>query len=309
LWFICLAHGNAIEIKSFRKFTRQANAAALCHAPAWLSGRFHVGLPFEFLEMKRFTETLKWNDPWFRKLSPELKLLWGWLVDNCDHAGVIEPDMELASFQIGFAMGIDNLSELGERLWNFDGKKWLVVKFIEFQYGELSSDCRGHNPVFVSLTKHRLEVVAGENGRFNKVQQIKGIQKTPIGAKTGQDRTGQGQDKVGGCKGEGIYSPESRVALHYLNEKSGRHYRESESSLSVIQARLSGPEVDIEGVKMMIDRQCAMWIGDKMAEYLRPETLFGKQKFEGYYAGRDQPVIQYNANGKKIVKPKDDETF
>jgi hypothetical protein len=46
-----------------------------------------------------------------------------------------------------------------------------------------------------------------------------------------------------------------------------------------------------------------------MAEYLRPETLFGKQKFEGYYAGRDQPVIQYNANGKKIVKPKDDETF
>jgi uncharacterized phage protein (TIGR02220 family) len=105
------------------------------------------------------------------------------------------------------------------------------------------------------------------------------------------------------------YSPESRVALHYLNEKSGRHYRESESSLSVIQARLSEPEVDIEGVKMMIDRQCAMWIGDKMAEYLRPETLFGKQKFEGYYAGRDQPVIQYNANGKKIVKPKDDETF
>jgi hypothetical protein len=100
-------------------------------------------------------------------------------------------------------MGIDTLSELGERLWNFEGKKWLVVKFIEFQYGELSADCRGHNPVFVSLTKHRLEVMAGENGRFNKVQQIKGIQQTPIGAKTGQDRTGQGQDKEGGCKGEG----------------------------------------------------------------------------------------------------------
>jgi len=256
-----------------------------------------------FEVMKRFTETLKWNDPWFRKLTPQNKLIWGWLVDNCDHAGVIEPDMELASFQIGMVMGIDTLSELGERLWNFDDKKWLIVKFIEFQYGEISHDCRGHNPVFASLTKHGLEVVIGASGKKNTVQQIKGMQPHSIEAKTGQDidRTMTGQ--VGGCKGEGTYSPESRVALHYLNEKSGKHFRESESSLAPINARLAEPGVDIEGVKKMIDRQCARWKGTEWAEYLQPSTLFGKQKFDNYYAAREEPVVERNGHGKPTQKP------
>ena len=104
--------------------------------------------------MKRFTETLKWSDPWFRKLSPESKLLWQWILDNCDHAGIIEPDMELASFQIGYAMSMDTLKSLGDRLEKIEGSKWLVVKFIGFQYGVLSEDCKAHNPVFASLKKH-----------------------------------------------------------------------------------------------------------------------------------------------------------
>jgi hypothetical protein len=37
----------------------------------------------------------------------------------------------------------------------------------------------------------------------------------------------------------------------------------------------------------MIDRQCALWKPDaKMCEFLRPETLFGKEKFDNYYAAR-----------------------
>lgn len=99
-----------------------------------------------------------------------------------------------------------------------------------------------------------------------------------------------------------IYSPESRVALHYLNEKSGRSFRESESSLSVIQARLSEQGVDITGVQMMIDRQCRRWKGTKQEEYLRPETLFGKQKFDGYYAAKDLPIHENDTrtNGQRV---------
>jgi len=107
--------------------------------------------------VKRFTETSKWGDPWYRKLSPQAKLLWAWLTDNCDHAGIIEPDLELATFQIGYAMGMDTLSELGERLTMLECGKWLIVKFIPFQYGELSRDCKAHNPVFASLEKHGLK--------------------------------------------------------------------------------------------------------------------------------------------------------
>lgn len=87
-----------------------------------------------------------------------------------------------------------------------------------------------------------------------------------------------------------MYSPESRVALHFLNEQTGKHFRESETSLAPINARLKEPGVDIAGVRQMITRQCLMWKDTRMQEYLRPETLFGKEKFNSYYASKDMPV-------------------
>lgn len=107
--------------------------------------------------MKRFTETAKWDDPWFRKLSPELKLLWLWLVDRCDNAGIIDPDLELASFHIGYQYPFDTLSSFGERIEHLSCGKWMVSKFIEFQYGSLSRDCKAHRPIFQSLEKHALK--------------------------------------------------------------------------------------------------------------------------------------------------------
>jgi hypothetical protein len=107
--------------------------------------------------MKRFTETQKWEDPWFRKLRPEMKLLWLWILDRCDSAGVIDPDLELASFQIGFQYPMDTLSEFDGRVVGIVGGKFFIPKFIEFQYGRLSEDCRAHGPAFQSLKKHGLE--------------------------------------------------------------------------------------------------------------------------------------------------------
>ena len=49
----------------------------------------------------RFTETAKWADPWFRKLTPKAKATWEYLRDNCDSAGVLEFDFESACFHIG----------------------------------------------------------------------------------------------------------------------------------------------------------------------------------------------------------------
>lgn len=48
--------------------------------------------------MKRFTETEKWSDPWFRKLQPLSKLVLLFIQDNCDVAGFWEIDIEAVAF-------------------------------------------------------------------------------------------------------------------------------------------------------------------------------------------------------------------
>jgi hypothetical protein len=107
--------------------------------------------------MKRFTETQKWEDPWFRRLPLEMKLLWQWLCDRCDNAGIIDPDIELASFQIGYQYPMDTLSQFDGRVIKIACGKWFIPKFIEFQYGNLSHDCKAHRPIFLSLEKHGMK--------------------------------------------------------------------------------------------------------------------------------------------------------
>ena len=110
--------------------------------------------------MKRFTETTKWADPWFRKLSPSAKLLWLFLCDNCDQAGVIDLDAEVAQFQIGVELTDTTLAEIGTRITKLECGKLFIPQFIKFQHGELSRECKAHNPIFASIEKYGLERVS-----------------------------------------------------------------------------------------------------------------------------------------------------
>lgn len=69
--------------------------------------------------------------------------------------------------------------------------------------------------------------------------------------------------------------------LAYLNEKTGRAYRAVDANVKPLAARLKTATPD--EVRAVIDDRCAAWGRDeRMAEYLRPATLFGAQKFEQY---------------------------
>lgn len=84
----------------------------------------------------------------------------------------------------------------------------------------------------------------------------------------------------------------ARIILFWLNEKAGRQYRETSENLEIIHDRLKETQNDIEGVKLMVVRQVALWKGDpKTDEWLRPSTLFRKSKFDGYYDNRHLPVL------------------
>ncbi|WP_051910483.1 phage replisome organizer N-terminal domain-containing protein [Carnobacterium pleistocenium] len=71
--------------------------------------------------------------------------------------------------------------------------------------------------------------------------------------------------------------------IDYLNQKADKQFRKNTSSTQkVIKARFK-EGFTIEDFKKVIDNKTADWLNDKkMSEYLRPQTLFGADKFEGY---------------------------
>lgn len=102
--------------------------------------------------MKRFTETTKWSDPWFMDLPVKYKAFWFYICDQCDCAGIWEPNMRLAIAQVGepFEL-VEILRVFTGRIEQLkDGKLW-IKKFIEFQYGILSPDCKPHLAVLKRL--------------------------------------------------------------------------------------------------------------------------------------------------------------
>lgn len=100
---------------------------------------------------------------------------------------------------------------------------------------------------------------------------------------------------------------EARIVLHLLNEKSGSHFREVDSNLSIIAARLESVGGDVDGVKAMVNRQCQLWRGDpKMDRYLQPTTLFGPVNFEKYWGARSRTV---NGSGPSMNRDRDDSAF
>lgn len=85
---------------------------------------------------KKFTDPNKWRNKWFRTLSSQAKLVWIYLCDECDGAGVIKPDFELAIFQVGFDFGPEDLkSWFGKKVFFINEETILIVPYFEFQYG------------------------------------------------------------------------------------------------------------------------------------------------------------------------------
>ena len=76
------------------------------------------------------------------------------------------------------------------------------------------------------------------------------------------------------------YIPYSEI-IDYLNMRTGHQYKSSvQKNRTLIHARwMEG--FRLEDFKEVIDKKSMEWIGSKMEQYLRPETLFGT-KFEGY---------------------------
>ena len=80
--------------------------------------------------------------------------------------------------------------------------------------------------------------------------------------------------------------------IRHLNKKSGKNYKATNKATQEhIRARLSEGNT-LEDFYVVIDKKCEEWLGTKMEQYLRPSTLFNREKFEGYL---NAPVKQVPA--------------
>lgn len=113
---------------------------------------------------KRFTDTCKWMKPWFRNLTAHQKLFWSYLLDNCDHAGIWDVDLGLASFFIGVEIDDEFLTPFAKQITQVnDGKQWFIRDFVEFQYGELKPTNKLHASVLKILEKYGIDSSINNN--------------------------------------------------------------------------------------------------------------------------------------------------
>lgn len=88
-------------------------------------------------------------------------------------------------------------------------------------------------------------------------------------------------------------------AIGYLNQRAGTHYKATTASTrKLVKARLK-EGFTIDEFKTVIDRKCADWLNNRdMAQYLRPETLFGP-KFESYLNAQTSPRTGYQQRSQQ----------
>lgn len=81
---------------------------------------------------------------------------------------------------------------------------------------------------------------------------------------------------------EVMITDQAILVLTHLNQISGSRYQKSKTSLENIRARLR-EGYSVADLQLVIDLKHEHWHeNDEQYQYMRPKTLFGPEKFEGY---------------------------
>jgi len=210
--------------------------------------------------MKRNTDTEIWAQKWFRKLPPLTKLVWKFLKDRCDNAGVWETDYELADIYIGAAVdweqAIGEINAEKERVLKIDhGKKLWLTGYIQFhnnvEIDELNPSNRFHAHIIALVKRHCLE----KEGK--KLGACKGLTTSLQGRKSKSISKGIGKsiDKSIGNYADEIYKAYPRHDAPKAAKKK------IEVAIKEIALRMGGFDNDDRCVKAyswLLDRTC-LW--------------------------------------------------
>lgn len=146
---------------------------------------------------KRFSDSNKWRDSWFFELSSDYKLLWLYLLDECDHAGIWKKNIKIAAFMIGVSLSEKEILDvMQDRIIILDDKNWFIPKFVDFQYGALNKKNKVHNSVMQLLDKFNISYSEKLSPLEGPIQAPCGNSQAPCGNSYGAKDKDKEKDKV-----------------------------------------------------------------------------------------------------------------
>lgn len=149
---------------------------------------------------KRFTNTTKWTkNPWFRALRPRHKLLWLFLVDECDQVGSWKVDLQLASMLIGDRYTDQDLKALEPKVMKLRNQEIWIPSFIVFQYATLKATSPAHK----GIARNILRLIDGLPVKDQETVAVISSLKSVLSSETLSDPPGRVDDSTGKGKGKG----------------------------------------------------------------------------------------------------------
>ena len=112
---------------------------------------------------KRLTDTDKWKDDWFISLTNDYRIIWQWLLDNCDHAGICKRSIRVLNMMCNVEITEDELVEKMEGRLLIHNNLWFIPAFLKFQYPSLSSNRKVIISAKNQLIKHGLDVIISQS--------------------------------------------------------------------------------------------------------------------------------------------------
>ena len=233
--------------------------------------------------VKRIVDTNFWNDDKVVDLfSPEDKLFMLYLMTNphTTQLGIYPINKKNMAFELGYS--VDTVNVLLERFEN----KYNIIKYSN-ETNEIAiknylkySIMKGGKPVEDLLNKEISQVKDKSliTYIFSNIKDYTNLNETvnKIINININDNDVSYHDTYHDTLSDVI-----EEIINYLNLKANTNYKcSTPKTKTLIKARIK-EGFNIDDFKLVIDKKCYTWLGTKMEQYLRPETLFGN-KFEGY---------------------------
>jgi len=251
----------------------------------------------------RKIQTKFWQDGEMVDLSPEDKYFYLYLLTNprTTACGCYEMPIKIAAVELGYST--ETVGQLIERFvgyekicYDYDTKEVLILNWL--RYNSVASDrlrilvdrevAAIKSPSFATYVKAILDGKPVENSTSSLADTVS----IPYGGDV--DRDVDVEEPMSG-------KPDAWPIIEHLNKLAGTAHRNSKAALKNLNGRLRDGAAP-DDCRLVIEHKVAEWLhDDKMRQYLRPVTLFGPEKFDGYLmAARDwEKRGRPSLNGKR----------